>query len=60
MYFIFDSAGEMVGNPKGYKTLSIASRVANTWRCNVRRKIEESYAKTKEKSPLMYSIKKMD
>ncbi|NCB47745.1 hypothetical protein EOM81_12110 [bacterium] len=59
MFFIFDSAGNMVGNLKGYKTLSIASRVANTRRYNVKRKIEESYAKTKEKSALIYSIKQV-
>lgn len=59
MFFIFDSAGNMVGNPKGYKTLAIASRVANTWRCNVRRKIEESYNRTKDKSALIYSIKQV-
>lgn len=45
MYFIFDCFGNIVGNPRGYRTYKGARIQANTPNSTARKAILDSYAK---------------
>jgi hypothetical protein len=51
MYYIYDCNGEVIGNPKGYRTFRGANQQANSRRSKVYPKIWATYEKRKALEP---------
>lgn len=60
MYFIYNCKGEVVGNPKGYRTHRGASQQANSWRSKTYKAIWDCFFENKKTNPenkIIHAIK---